>query len=125
MSEASEQMALFDWAKWTGARLPGLDLLFHIPNGEKRDKATAGRLRAMGVKPGVPDVFLPIPRDGEHGLFIELKDGKNKATAFQALWLSALQAQGYRCQVCYGWQAAARAIVNYLGGDPAVCGLAE
>jgi hypothetical protein len=29
---------------------------FHVANGELRDKATAGKLRGMGVEPGIPDL---------------------------------------------------------------------
>ena len=49
---------------------------FHPPNGEWRDKRTAAKLKAMGVKPGVPDFvliapdntvrFLELKRHGEH-----------------------------------------------------------
>jgi hypothetical protein len=31
---------------------------FHCPNGEKRDKKTAGLLHQMGVRPGVADFIL-------------------------------------------------------------------
>ena len=52
--ETLEQQALFDWAKISG--IPDLDLLHAIPNGGHRNKATAGRLKAEGVKRGVPDI---------------------------------------------------------------------
>ena len=123
MSEATEQIALFEWSKWIANRAPELDLLLHIPNGEKRDKATAARLQRMGVRAGVPDVLLPVARAGKHGLWIELKDGRNRTTAFQDRWLTDLRGHGYACHVCYGWQAAARVIVDYLGLKPTDCGL--
>jgi VRR-NUC domain len=36
----------------------------HIPNGELRDKRTAGKLKQMGTKPGWPD-FVLIPPAGQ------------------------------------------------------------
>lgn len=47
-------------------------LWFHPANGEYRDKATAGRLKRMGVRPGVSDFILIAPPAGRvHAL--ELK----------------------------------------------------
>lgn len=44
----------------------------------KRDKATAVALKRQGVKAGVPDICLPVARNGYHGLHIELKAGKTQ-----------------------------------------------
>lgn len=123
MSEYDEQVALFQFARVFGGRVPELDLLLAIPNGEYRHKATAARLKAAGVKAGVPDVFLPVARDGKHGLWIELKAGKNRTSAFQNLWLKDLHMQGYAAVVCYGWVEAAAKIVTYLGREPREFGL--
>ena len=47
-------------------------LWMHYPAGEYRRKATAGRLKRMGVKPGVSDFLLIAPHGGQlHAL--ELK----------------------------------------------------
>ena len=113
-SEHDEQKALMDWAALHMGRYPELALLFAIPNGGKRDAATAVRLQAEGVKPGVPDVCLPIARQGWHGLFIELKWGRNKPSEYQLDWLERLTAQGYLAIVCWGWQEAVEAVKEYL-----------
>ena len=70
-TEEQEQRLLLAWAARTGR--PELRLLHAIPNGGKRLKSEAARLQAMGVKPGVPDLCLPVPRGKYHGLYIELK----------------------------------------------------
>lgn len=44
---------------------------WHTPNGEQRDKATAGKLKGMGVTAGVPDFCLILPNG--QATFIELK----------------------------------------------------
>lgn len=44
--------------------VPELRWLHAIPNGGYRDKATAGKLKAEGVKRGVSDIFLPLPMRG-------------------------------------------------------------
>ena len=71
--EGQEQATLMSWAGMQSCVYPELGLLFHIPNGGSRSKAEAGRFKAEGVKAGVPDLFLPVPRGEYHGLFIELK----------------------------------------------------
>ena len=80
MSEHDEQSAIFEWAALMQGAYPELGLLFAIPNGGKRDKATAGKLKAEGVKAGVPDMCLPVSNGKYHGLFIELKVGENNPT---------------------------------------------
>ncbi len=113
-NEDLEQAALISWAELYESVYPELALLYHIPNGGKRDRAVAAKLKAQGVKPGVPDLCLPVPRGKYHGLYIEMKDGKNKTTDDQDKWLAALSAQGYAVKVCYGCAAARKSIEKYL-----------
>ena len=113
-TEGQAQEFLFDWIQYQLGKYPELKLLYHIPNGGKREAATARVLKRQGVKAGVPDLHLPVARGGYHGLYIELKVGKNKATEYQKEWLENLTKQGYYATVCYGWQAAAEELINYL-----------
>ena len=113
-NEGEEQRSLFVWAMIAARKYPALNLLFHIPNEGKRSQWTGARMRSEGLKSGVPDLCLPVSRSGYHGLYIELKAGKNKPTANQLAWLEALEAQGYKTAVCYGWEAAKTVIENYL-----------
>jgi hypothetical protein len=126
-SEYSEQVALMDAVRQMSNTIPELRLLFHIPNGGWRHKLTAVRLKRAGVKPGVPDLFLPVPRNGCSGLFIELKAEKGMATPNQCAWLRALQDQGYSAEVAYGAEEALSIILNYLqpseqGSRCRICG---
>jgi hypothetical protein len=53
------------------ARMPEVaDLIFHVPNGGHRVKAVAAKLKAQGVKAGMPDLVLPMARGGFFGLYI-------------------------------------------------------
>ncbi len=115
-TEHQEQCALFEWAAWQEGVWPELRLLHAIPNGGKRDIRTAARLKAEGVKPGVPDIFLPVPRGGKHGLYIELKRRKGGVISKeQEAWMRALMEQGFVCCVCHGAQEAVDAIMAYMG----------
>lgn len=117
--EDDHQKALFQWA----ALKPELATLFAIPNGGKRNPREAARLKAQGVKSGVPDVYLPLPSGRFHGLFIELKrpivkgEAKPVLSKEQGVWLEVLAKQGYRAEVCFGWLAARDVILDYLRGQ--------
>ena len=115
--EHLEQCALFRWAGYQAKARPELALMFAIPNGGHRHPATAARLKAEGVKAGVPDICLPVAKGEYHGLFIELKAGRNKPTPTQVQWHARLSYQGYRVTVCWGWEAAREAIEEYLTGS--------
>lgn len=112
--ESGHQEALFSWAGYNMGRMPELEYMHHVPNGGKRDRATAVALKRQGVKAGVPDIVLPAARAGYHGLYIELKAGKNTTTENQRRWLEYLRQQGYYTAVCYGWQKAAELDRNVL-----------
>lgn len=60
---------------------PDAVLWFHVPNGEKRDARTAGKLKAMGVLAGVPDFVFVMPN--AQAAFIELKVGDNGLSSAQ------------------------------------------
>lgn len=93
--EAMEQEALFSWAKHMQHVYPELALLHHIPNGGYRNTSEAVRLKRQGVKAGVPDICLPVPRGTFHGLYIELKAKGGTPSKKQEWWLAALRKQGY------------------------------
>jgi hypothetical protein len=114
-TESEEQQCLFRWATFQSGKYPELDLLYHVPNGGKRGKAEAGRFKAEGVKSGVPDICLPVPRGGYHGLYVELKRRKSgKMSPAQDRWIIELVKQGYHTAICNGWEEAAQVILEYL-----------
>ena len=89
--------------------------MYHVPNGGSRNKIEAARLRAQGVKSGVPDLCLPVARGGNHGLYIELKRQRDgRISEEQVRWIDGLLEQGYAAAICKGWQEAASVIIDYL-----------
>lgn len=114
--ESQEQQALIEWSILQSKAYPELELLHHIPNGGKRNIATAARLKREGVKAGVPDLCLPVPKGKWHGLYIEMKAPKGKVSDNQVKWIEALKNQGYAVAVCYGWESAKENILRYLKG---------
>ena len=112
ITEDDEQAALFQYAsyqkeiEWT--------LLFAIPNGGYRKIKTGIQLKRTGLKPGIPDIFLPVGRGIYHGLFIEMKSEKGTVRKNQKEWHNALRTQGYKVEVCRGCDQAIKEIQEYL-----------
>lgn len=111
MSEHAEQVALFQAL----ALHPECRWIHAVPNGGYRSKTTAVNLRNEGVKKGVWDLFCCYPRNGFHGMYIEMKFGRNKLTEEQEAFRSHCEAEGYYCIVAYSWQDAYQAIMGYMG----------
>lgn len=167
-SEHGEQRALFAWANMAAtfgfaaawddqsytvqghaaslgaAPVEVLTMLHAIPNGGYRDKITAGKLKAEGVKRGVPDIFLPLPKwagmvaplNGRStpcmwaGLYVEMKrpltmkKGTRKdlivdraagsTSVQQDEWIGKLRNVGYGVAVAFNWREAAKQIQSYV-----------
>lgn len=91
--------------------------LLHIPNGGARSAAEAGLLKVQGVRKGVHDYFLAMPRGGFHGLWLELKATPPHSAAItpeQREWAALMQAEGYRAVICKGVEAAWQEVAAYL-----------
>lgn len=114
-SEHDEQVALFQWAAHMSGKYPELRLMYAIPNGGLRNPVVASKLKAEGVKAGVPDIFLPAARCGYHGLYIEMKRTKGgRLSTEQAQWITDLLGQGYAVYKAEGWVKAKEIIESYL-----------
>ena len=115
-NESVEQISLFKWADFASGTYPSLSLMFHIPNGGKRTKSAGGKLKAEGLRAGVPDICLPVPIAPYHGLFIELKVLGGRLSKEQTAWIEGLSLQGYMAVSCYGFEEAQSTIIKYLKG---------
>jgi hypothetical protein len=141
--EETQQRALIEWVDALVGQVPALEMLFHVPNGGARPSkmrkgadgkmvrysVEAAKLKAMGARAGVLDIFLDIARrapegtatglwqDGGfhfHGLRLELKHGDGDLSAEQRVWRERWLRRGYAVHVCYSWVEAAHRIVDYL-----------
>ena len=113
--EKDEQILLFEWAEYAVGKHPELALMYHVPNGGHRNAAEAHYLRLQGVRAGVPDICLPVPRGGYGALYIELKRLKGgRVSEEQRAWIDALNRAGNYAVVCKGFDEAKTQIENYL-----------
>ena len=117
-SEHVEQVALFRWWNLQYAKSELLPLLFAIPNGGARNLATGALLKAEGVRRGVPDLCLALPRGPYAGLWIEMKrQAKSHLSQAQSDMLKLLSSSGYAATVCRGFEEAKAVIERYLDGE--------
>jgi hypothetical protein len=118
--EHHAQCCLINWANdpKTLAEYPELEWLAAIPNGGKRTKLVAMKLKAEGVKKGYPDLVLDVARGGYHGWKGELKVRGGSVKPDQAKWHDRLRRQGYRVDVRLGWEAMRDALIDYLSLAP-------
>ena len=123
--ETKEQQWVIQWANHQffnlgqGPELIGA-YLFAIPNGGSRHKAEAKRLKAEGVRAGVPDLQLVVPRNGFHGLFVEMKRRSGILSDIkqeQKDWHYKLRKKGYAVTVDFGFDMAIQEITDYLNGS--------
>lgn len=99
-TEHQIQSAIVRWAELQSGKYPALRLLFAIPNGGWRHMTTAAKLKAEGVRPGVPDLALPVARNGFIGLWMEVKRGTmGRVREQQQLWAGALKGAGHSVHV--------------------------
>lgn len=118
-SESAQQKALFCWAALSKYCWPELEFMYAVPNGGQRNIMTAARMKAEGVKRGVPDICLPVRRLTNQrsylsGLYIEMKVGTNKLSEGQAKYKNFLENQGYFYAVCFTFEQARDAVLWYL-----------
>lgn len=109
ISEHDEQVGFVNWFR---ARFPDV-LIMAIPNGGRRDIATAKRLRNEGVVAGIPDLYVP-----EWGLWIEMKRSKGgRVSADQEKIIGKLRKLGHTVIIGHGAKDASRQIIEFrIGG---------
>ena len=125
MTESELQVAIADYL-----RLQYRNVLFHSDYGSGI-KLTKGQAikqkRQNGGLRGWPDMFIAEARNGQHGLFIELKKQGTRLKKRDGSWasthleeqnemLNKLQAKGYAAYFAVGFEEAKQIIDDYLGG---------
>lgn len=111
------QKTFIDWCALARGQYPELGLIYAIPNGGHRHPAVAGKLKAEGVKAGMPDLHLPVPRGTFASLYIEVKAPGEKPKAHQVERMKELRAAGNFTAVCDGLQKLINTVLAYLKGE--------
>lgn len=108
-TEDQEQTKLCVWMEKNNI------LFFAIPNGGYRSLKEAVKFKRCGVKSGIPDLCIPVPRKCYHGLYIELKRIKGGNISYnQHWWIDELTKNGYLVKICYGFEQAKTVVEEYF-----------
>ena len=102
-------------------------LMFAVPNGGSRGsnqreaQLNGAMMKAEGVKAGVSDIFVAVPRHTfakghTYGLFVEMKTIIGVESDEQKAFGAAVTAQGYAYCVCRGWMQGYATIRAYMDG---------
>ncbi|MFA5875219.1 MAG: VRR-NUC domain-containing protein [Candidatus Margulisiibacteriota bacterium] len=110
VSEHVHQCHYFNWIRYAHPNI----LAFAIPNGGNRCAITGAMLKREGVKPGIPDIMIASANGVYHGLFIEMKTENGRMTESQEAIKVKLESEGYRVEMCKGWEQAVKITQEYL-----------
>ncbi len=115
------QKACLEWyeLQWGARRINGQplkNLLHHSPNGGKRSAREAARFKAMGTRPGFPDLWLGIPSGGAPYLCVELKtlNRGSDQSPNQRAYEQLVKAVGARYEVVRTLQEFINVVNGYL-----------
>ncbi|HEJ9120496.1 TPA: VRR-NUC domain-containing protein [Serratia marcescens] len=113
--ELEEQAALIEWGAKTVIDSNRIgDYLIHIPNERKRGPKAARDAKLLGLRDGVPDLFLALPRNGYAGLWIEMKSITGIATLEPIDWMSKLQNKGYSVVLSHSFSIVKDSVMKYM-----------
>lgn len=119
--ESEQQKYVIQWARaeaqYRPLKYPFLWMLHCSLNGVLLSETQARCAKAQGLLRGVYDLFLPVPRGGFYGLYIEMKHGTNKLTPEQKEYGIAVQTLGYKAVVCYSANDAIKEIEAYYANS--------
>lgn len=122
MTEYQEQANVIEWARMQESFRPALKVLNGSLSGVRLTTGQSVKAKRSGMKKGYPDLSLPVPRRGFHGLYLEVKrtggvpsDVKDE----QMAWMNILNSLGYHACLAFGFDEAVFLIDWYLqtGGD--------
>ena len=113
ISEHEIQKEYFRLLKSEEHKHPAIPYIFSIPNGGARHIKVAMKMKAEGVKRGVPDIFIPYVVGGFGGAWIETKTQDGRLSPHQKEYKKFLETQ-YKHYLCRSVTEMFEATENYL-----------
>lgn len=111
--EARMQTEFFRQVPLFFPRLPD-KLLFAVPNGGSRHKIEAANMKRQGVKAGVADVILQIPKKGFASLCLEFKTKTGRQSKEQREYQKQVEMAGSKYVVVRSVEEAIGEMRMYL-----------
>lgn len=94
-------------------------MILSIPNGALLGGnrfAIVAILKKTGLLKGAPDLFIPEPTKKYHGLWIEMKTPKGKASPEQLEVMQNLKDRGYYTEICRSFEEFKDTVNKYFKG---------
>ena len=91
--------------------------LFSVPNGGKRDAATAAKLKDEGALAGVADLILLKSNRFYGALLIEMKTPEGRQSESQKDWQQKITNDGYKYVVVRSFEDFQREVRQYLSDE--------
>lgn len=115
-SESQSQQATVKWwAQYALHReIPQITLMA-FPMQGARTARNGARLKAEGMRAGISDMFLALPREDFAGLWIENKTSKGRLTETQIAFQNVMARNGYKVVTCRSSDETKKEIKAYLG----------
>lgn len=98
VSEQSIHKATIQWARLHPTIAP---YVIHIPNEGARTGRYGNLLKDLGMRPGVLDILIALPRHDYHGAWIELKSRLGILSEAQKEFIADMRKENYFTAVCY------------------------
>lgn len=107
---APEQVLHRATARYLDLTLCPPAMWFHPPNGGNLSKAQSGIMKAMGLKPGIPDIVI-LANGTAH--FIELKAANSYPTPVQREMHQRLRLGGFHVAIARDLETVERLLVEW------------
>lgn len=106
--------ACMEWVGYNIVKYPILKWMMHVPNGGKRSPGEAGKMKALGVNKGFPDLSIPLSNGKWKGFGAELKSPTGRLTDDQNEWAVRLDEDGWLVCICRTLDSFLDALTAYL-----------
>lgn len=116
MKPQTESQIQKDCVKWFREKYPTIEpLFFAVSNGGARNAWTAKIMKDEGVRKGVADLILLLPRSGYAFLCIEMKKPGGEQSESQIVFQRLVEKVKGKYVVCHSMEEFVKAIREYIG----------
>lgn len=116
-SESQIQQKCIQWFSYSYPELWNDGMLYHNANEGIRLGGQGRRIKREGLRKGVADLCLSVPRKGYGALYIEMKKPGGRISPEQKQWGENAIKHGNLWIVCYSLDEFEKAINDYLRTD--------
>lgn len=115
LAEETIQKVVMEWVNINPVTKKYAGCFIHCPNEGKRTPWNGKLMKDMGMRKGVVDLFIAVPRHGHGGAWIELKSACGFLKPEQKQFLKDMSEQNFYTAVCWSIEEAISVISWWFG----------